>query len=404
MKNVILATAALGALSCLGVTISIDKVQQRYPWNGLVDIDYAVSYAQDEAPFDVLTDRLVFLAIDCSTSPATTNVARRVDCGIVDGLAAGTRRATWDAYGDGVTNVVTSSLVIRAEVRHCAEKYLVVDVSGGQKATSYPYEFRAAPPATKEGFNCDEYKGDKIVFRYIPQGTFLMGSGTSARLVTLTRPFYIGLFELTQKQYYNVKPVDASKPNSYVGDFRPMDGLLVSHTNIRGSGNWPNSAALGADSFLGRLSARTGLSFDLPTAAQWEYACRAGTTTKYNDGDDTSGKSDAERMNLLGRYASNGGDGKGGYMNTTKVGSYLPNAWGLYDMHGNVGEWCLDATGGVKERFDPVGGQPGRRIICGGNHQAAAASCTSASFVDGYAAGNSETSGKSGARIVMLPE
>ena len=100
---------------------------------------------------------------------------------------------------------------------------------------------------------------------------------------------------------------------------------------IRGSSNgaeWPSSAAVDSSSFMGKLRARTGLNFDLPTEAQWEYACRAGTTTKYSYGDSGNG----DYMWYYGNSC----------MKTHKVGTKLPNPWGLYDMHGNVYEWCLD--------------------------------------------------------------
>mgnify|MGYP003295820708 CR=1 FL=1 len=99
---------------------------------------------------------------------------------------------------------------------------------------------------------------------------------------------------------------------------------------------------------MGKIRARTGFTFDLPTEAQWEYACRAGTTTVLNSGKNLTSTYDDANMAEVGRYAYNSGynstcDGKG---NTTyayaEVGAYLPNNWGLYDMHGNVWEWCLD--------------------------------------------------------------
>jgi formylglycine-generating enzyme required for sulfatase activity len=117
--------------------------------------------------------------------------------------------------------------------------------------------------------------------------------------------------------------------------------------------SWPQSDAVFADSFMGRLRNRTGLAgFDLPTDAQWEYACRAGTTGALYDGtvNITNVYHDA-RLYALARYRYNGGF-IGGEIGpdrdcttangTAAVGSYAPNAWGLYDMYGNVWEWCLD--------------------------------------------------------------
>ena len=145
-----------------------------------------------------------------------------------------------------------------------------------------------------------------------------------------------------------------------------------------------------AGSFIGTLREKTGLEFDLPTEAQWEYACRAGTTTALNSGKDLSREDVCSNMAEVGRYLGNQNrdgntaDGKGGYPKYhTTVGCYRPNAWGLYDMHGNVWEWCLDwfedfTTEAVT---DPVG--PGQsyfgHVTRGGSCEYYANRCRSAS-------------------------
>ncbi|NLZ64655.1 MAG: formylglycine-generating enzyme family protein, partial [Lentisphaerae bacterium] len=143
-----------------------------------------------------------------------------------------------------------------------------------------------------------------------------------------------------------------------------------------------------ATSFLGKLRGKTGLDFDLPTEAQWEYACRAGTATALNSGKDWTGEKYCPNMNEVGRYYENGGEAGEGNSDSDAsvgsaiVGSYRPNGWGLYDMHGNVWEWCLDWSNGSDypggEVTDPKGGSDGDRVHRGGAWYSGARYCRSA--------------------------
>ncbi|MBR4171862.1 MAG: SUMF1/EgtB/PvdO family nonheme iron enzyme, partial [Kiritimatiellae bacterium] len=242
--------------------------------------------------------------------------------------------------------------------------YSVIDLSAGPSAASYPVIYLAEPP--EGGFNADAYKTTKLVLRRIEAGSYIMGTNQTdeTHLVTLTKPFYIGLFAVTQKQYELVTGVN---PSGYKGDKRPVDSVLYSA--IRGSSNgaqWPLSSAVDATSFMGKLRTRTGLSFDLPTEAQWEYACRSGTTTAYSYGD----SADENYM----WYSSNSS------YTTHDVGLKSPNPWGLYDMHGNVWERCLDWSGTFEYGIDPKGPSFGTvRVGRGGSYydSASSACCTS---------------------------
>ena len=211
--------------------------------------------------------------------------------------------------------------------------------------------------------------------RRIEKGSFEYGDG---KKYTITKPYYIGVFEVTQSQY---KFITGEDPSSSKGELKPVHNL--SYEKIRGKMEglkWPASNSVDKSSPIGRLRARTGIDFDLPTEVQWELACRAGTKSAYNNG-----KDDEDSMLKLG--CCNKGDG--GILEPMKVGLFLPNKFGLYDMHGNIHEWVLDRGNGswadmkwereLKEKdIDPVGAQSGTsRFMRGGSYLTGADGCTS---------------------------
>ena len=199
-------------------------------------------------------------------------------------------------------------------------------------------------PSTKAGVPAANSIGMRFV--PIPAGTFTMGDADNGptHKVTLTKPFELGQHEVTQEQYEQVM---GKTPSMFKGRQNPVDRV-----------SWDDAVE-----FCRKLSElpgekSAGSAYRLPTEAEWEYACRAGTKTEYSFGD-----SDSE----LGDYAwcnkNSGGT-------PHPVGQKKPNAWGLYDMHGNVWEWCQDWYGKYPSgsTTDPTGAASGSdRVSRGGS-------------------------------------
>ena len=175
----------------------------------------------------------------------------------------------------------------------------------------------------------------KIDLVLIPAGRFMMGDPGKDHEVTITQPFYMAKYEVTQEQWESVM---GSNPST------KTKGAKLPVTDV----SWAD-----CQDFIKKLNDKTKGGYRLPTEAEWEYACRAGTKTAYSFGDVIS-KADANY------------DGE-----TIKpVGNYKPNAFGLYDMHGNVWEWCNDwfADYDPKDNKDPQGVSSGeRKVVRGGS-------------------------------------
>ena len=281
------------------------------------------------------------------------------------GLAEGAHSVTWDMGAQGLDFLLSSNVTFKVSYLNMPE-CCVIDLSGGADAASYPVTYLDERPL--DGWT-DDYKTDKLVMRLLMPGTFTMGVGGSSPSsipphdVAFERPFYCAVFETTQRQWELVAGANPSEfKNAIDSPWRPVE--RVSCNAVRG--------ASGSASFLGALRSRSGLAaIDLPTEAQWEYACRAGTTNRFAYGD----APDGDYM----WYSGNSG-GK-----THEVGSNRPNAWGLYDMHGNVREMCLETGGGANI------------VARGGGFGSSADSCTS-SFRSGVSP--SAASSSDGFRLV----
>jgi formylglycine-generating enzyme required for sulfatase activity len=197
-----------------------------------------------------------------------------------------------------------------------------------------------------------------IKFVLIPAGKFQMGSPKTDKdrqadegpqhEVTLSKPFYMGMYHVTQAQFFNVT---GRKISGFQGPaHNPVENVTCDD----------------ALEFCQKLSERMERKVRLPTEAEWEYACRAGTATPLNTGETLS----QDEANFDGDSANGNGQKGEWRQKPTPVGTFKPNAFGLYDMHGNVWEWCADwygdyASGAVTDPQGPASGE--HRVLRGGS-------------------------------------
>ncbi len=279
---------------------------------------------------------------------------------------------TWRPDFSWQGNLADAQAVVTAWPLDNTPDYMVVDLTAASTADNVRYY--ASTNFFPGGLLANRrYRTTSIVMRKIlAKGvTWWMGSvdGDGGRTtgskevrhqVTLTNNYYIGVFEVTQTQWTLVQTARKDAANFTMSAYKAMrPEENVCYNEIRMAANstsananakeWPEPPYTG--SYLNLLRVKTGIDFDLPSDAEWEYACRAGHGDKeWNNGVGYTSSTLADTA--PGRHNLNGGAqvtvNNYGYANcpdtvgTAVCGSYAPNDWGLYDMHGNVGEWCLD--------------------------------------------------------------
>ena len=383
--------AAVGIVSVAVSALALDycevtgvNARQRYPWNGLVDIDFTLDSKATE-PY--LMNVTVFDNIGKTNLPVKTVYTEGIS--FEDNpcmVHKDTTRIVWDAAADlpngfKCTNVLVTCQDVRS--MGISNLYMIVDLSGGASAANFPVTYTNCPPT---GGWTEEHMTTKLVLRRVEPCTFMMGSAfaeadhqsnETQHRVTLTKPYYIGIYELTAKQFsliYGDSGADTQPITKDIGTVRGFD--IVSDVTVSGNNNykgepvtwlytiniaqknttsysWPSSSGVAQNSIMGKLRSKTGLAFDLPTEAQWENACRAGSSLALNIGENNSSAGVAlikgsEKLDPTATH----------YL---YVGNYMPNALGLYDMQGGVSEWCLDAYRdnlGSADVVDPDGGSP----------------------------------------------
>ena len=340
--------AGLLAVTCVmaasaATTISIDSVQQRWPWNNKVDITYTVVDGQDVSAakyrkivFTVNVDGTIY------TIDGVTNFCASA--------ASGTHTVTWTAP-DGVrsTNCTMSAAVYAADVPS-GDDYMIVDLDTGVVTYEGLYGTQGESNAR---YNTDAYKERLLVLRKVPKGgTYPTGYSqnvtgyafavyNSARTWTTDRDYWFCVFPVTQAQYLKIMGSNPSKfkSASAINDtilHRPVDNVSWDALRVSGTAatsSVPVVATAGTGTFIQRLNYLTGnkLNFDLPTEVMFEIATRAGSTDAYFWG--TSWDSD---------YCQCNNDANA--LMTEAVGLRKPNAWGIYNTAGAIWQWCLDES------------------------------------------------------------
>lgn len=420
----ILTTAAAGAVLSVFSAVPAPEVSvsgMSQDSKGVATISYTLSAADAVVTLDIETNATgnVWASIGgVAVSAAQGDVWKKVEIG--------THTIKWDGASCWADHKIPANgirAVVTAWALDNTPDYMAVDISAGAQPNTQTYYPAAdfVPGGVTNGL----YKTTKLLMRKImaKDVEWTMGSTTletqnrqaareATHQVTLTNNYYIGVYEVTQSQWSQVATNSTISANFTTEWFmRPMEKVCYNEIRLKYDSNaaatadeiancsWPKKP--NPSSFLGLLRSKTGLDFDLPSEAQWEFAARAGNGVGYwNDGSAILNTNPDDNLKLLGRYECNGGKVLSGtsYVSpaascgvtngTAIVGSYAPNAWGLYDMHGNVCEWCLDwyaddiTAHGGKVNIDPATPantlsdvSSANRVLRGGGWYNAAGNC-----------------------------
>ena len=372
MKTIIAAVFGMAALGAsASATISDVIVRQQWPWNGKVNIDYVLTDPEDgEHDITVVMSNGTQVVVNEYGSLS----------GDLFGVKPGARRIVWDPMHNNpayTEKVLPSFSVTLSTPDDSSRQYMILDLSGDYAADApIPISFAAKPPAG--GWNTDEYKTTKMVLRRIPAGSFMMGSPTTEpdrdeRLetqhkVNLTKDFYVALFLCSQKQYrqiYGRIPYETDGGGATCGNYSVTSNdtkivMFASYSELRGNvdtsaSSFPHCVA---PSFFNTLDTRahanlpselSAYEFDMLSSSEWEYACRAGTSSAFYNGSDSN---NVANVIAFGANSWFGGIGKSGL--------FEPNNFGLYDMVGTVGHLVADrmsgsgAYWGDEEQTDPL--------------------------------------------------
>jgi len=372
-----ITVAALAAATTATITAAVPQVtsvaMSQASGGRTVTISYTLADAPAVVTLEVQTNANTSAAEE---DPGWTSIGGAAVCNATGDVwkkvQAGNRTITWRpdlSWPDHIVPNGGARAKVTAWALDNTPNYMVVDVSAAAQPNTQKYY--PAADFLPGGVANNLYKTTTLLMRKImaKDVTWTMGSTTletkrtatreATHQVTLTNNYYIGVYEITQSQWSEVATNSAAIANfTAERSMRPME--LVAYNEIRNTHSTSSSATSVAagtvgvdpssDSFLGLLRLKAGIDFDLPSEAQWEFAARAGHGSGcWGDGTEIGNGDTDDNLGNLGRYAKNNPSGTDATSTLTPssggtdiVGSHGQNDWGLYDMHGNVWEWCLD--------------------------------------------------------------
>lgn len=317
--------------------VSIDsiKLKSRKPWDNKIDIEYELSSKSNSDVFEVKFQG----QFDDDEKFDLVTLDGEGACGIV--LGAGKHIITWD-MGEDKPNIKSDNFRVTVEAKEVTNNdYLILNL--------FSFKMRASKNPPKNISSNLVCRTDELWFKRCEAGSFLMGSPETEvgseeyrnretqHKVKISRPFYISIFEFTNAQRALVRELPALYTilmENGLGDY-PALGKMNKHSYTPFFGGF-SLGKTGEDTICAILQKKTGLYFELPTEAQWEYSCRAGTSSAIYNGEELIDPVISTNLDLIAVYEDNT---TGTY---ARVGTKLPNAWGIYDMLGNVPEVVLD--------------------------------------------------------------
>lgn len=330
------ATAAMAEAS-----VSLGTPQQRYPWNGKMDIPYTLAGTDAAKTYQLVTTLTVGGATKAVTNElgqvSDGNYATTVDCAALFGTAVAQETATVKL---AVLAYAKPAIAITPIVKFYGP-FLIIDLTPDANGNFLTTECDYAPEGawTKDRGWGDDYKSKYLVLRKVAAGTYRYGNDYKGPVSKTTGGFWVGVFEVTAGQYARV-----------MGETLPDNPLVakggIRYDTIRGTSD-PGTAVTGA-SFMKQLcdkcidkDGKPVTGFDLPTETQWAIAYYAGANTQFYWGDSTG---DADQYAW---YDDNSTAAQA-------VGLKKPNVWGLYDIAGNVQEWCRDVFNENNQVFTAI--------------------------------------------------